>query len=649
MVHSFPSFELDEDRFELRRDGQPVKIEPRVLELLAYLVRNRGRIVTKEELLDQVWKKTFVSESALTRGIMEARRAIGSAELIKTVHGRGYRFESPDRPESPELPDPPAVLAEPVRETVAHAASRRPGHATLALPTMVLALAFGGWLFGRHMAPEDPHAIVTARVALLPIAMNEDDRELQMVGMTIADLLEQRLDEVENLRVRGADYSGPISVSAASLAEVARRAGVDSIISGDLAVTPSRDRVRLALVLHQIGDDGSVRDTPLGSHSLPLLERADDIRQYAAFRERVVSRVVTTLLPALRLRQEGAPMPRTPESYRLYLLARERLAAGGCDGEAAVELLRRSLEIDDRFAPAWNAYAWALYRLASSCTGGASQYATALAAAERALSLAPDLGSAVALQARIMAETGRVAEAYALLRTAARNNPADADLNEAQFAILAQAGFLAPAQQHLQHAKQADANLLAEHGAVPTPLLYAGEWNRFLESLPESDAPRFRFARGFAELMRGRADVAHRALEPSFRSNPSDAYARLSHALLAVIEGRHDEARAIVRHFVRHREAVRESDPEMTYRIAQLAALAGDEALAQHQLERAIAQGFFCVALIERDRALDSIRDTAHYAQALTRAAKRHREFGTRFGLPRSAQPAGHVALTAER
>jgi adenylate cyclase len=87
---------LDEDRFELRRDGDVVALEPRALRTLQHLVDGRGRVVTKNELLDSVWGDRFVSESALTTQIKALRRALGDTgrdqAIIKTVHGVGYRF-----------------------------------------------------------------------------------------------------------------------------------------------------------------------------------------------------------------------------------------------------------------------------------------------------------------------------------------------------------------------------------------------------------------------------------------------------------------------------------------------------------------------------------------------------------------------------
>lgn len=95
-VVSFGDCQLDLDRMELRRAGETVPIEPQVFDVLAYLVQHRDRLVTKHELLDEIWGSRFVSESALTSRIKSARKAIGDTgrdqRMIRTVHGRGYRF-----------------------------------------------------------------------------------------------------------------------------------------------------------------------------------------------------------------------------------------------------------------------------------------------------------------------------------------------------------------------------------------------------------------------------------------------------------------------------------------------------------------------------------------------------------------------------
>lgn len=96
MIVAFEDVELDLSQVELRRAGVRVRVEPQVFEVLAYLVGHRDRVVTKDELMDNVWGGRFVSEAAVTSRIKQARQAVGddgqAQRLIRTVHGRGYRF-----------------------------------------------------------------------------------------------------------------------------------------------------------------------------------------------------------------------------------------------------------------------------------------------------------------------------------------------------------------------------------------------------------------------------------------------------------------------------------------------------------------------------------------------------------------------------
>ncbi len=95
-MYAFDGCCLDPARVELRRDGEPVHVEPQVFDVLAFLLTHRDRVVAKTELLDHVWGNRFVSDSTLTSRVKAARRAIGddgaSQRLIATVHGVGYRF-----------------------------------------------------------------------------------------------------------------------------------------------------------------------------------------------------------------------------------------------------------------------------------------------------------------------------------------------------------------------------------------------------------------------------------------------------------------------------------------------------------------------------------------------------------------------------
>jgi DNA-binding winged helix-turn-helix (wHTH) protein len=95
----FGGFEVDEALQELRREGRPVELHATPLRLLLYLLRNRDRVIPKEELLDHVWPEAVVSEDALFSALKEIRHALGEAgskqRALETLRGRGYRLIAP--------------------------------------------------------------------------------------------------------------------------------------------------------------------------------------------------------------------------------------------------------------------------------------------------------------------------------------------------------------------------------------------------------------------------------------------------------------------------------------------------------------------------------------------------------------------------
>lgn len=96
MIYDFESYALDVDRQELRRAGGLIPVEPQVLDLLQFLIRNRNRVVSKDDLLAEVWKGRIVSESTLSSRITAVRQAIGDSgdqqRLIRTIPRKGFRF-----------------------------------------------------------------------------------------------------------------------------------------------------------------------------------------------------------------------------------------------------------------------------------------------------------------------------------------------------------------------------------------------------------------------------------------------------------------------------------------------------------------------------------------------------------------------------
>ena len=119
----FGEFELDEAEGVLLRRGVAVKLQPKPLAVLVHLMRNRGRVVSREELLAALWPGVSVSDQALWSAVRDLRRALGdtdtAARVVETLRGRGFRFVAELREAATDAaghadePPPPAVRAQP--------------------------------------------------------------------------------------------------------------------------------------------------------------------------------------------------------------------------------------------------------------------------------------------------------------------------------------------------------------------------------------------------------------------------------------------------------------------------------------------------------------------------------------------------------
>src|SRR5215510_11480457 len=96
LSYLFDNVRVDLSAFKVWREGAPLPLEPKAFEALVFLIEHRDRVVEKNELMDAVWKETFVTPNALTRVIAHLRRTLGDdakeAKYIETVKTRGYRF-----------------------------------------------------------------------------------------------------------------------------------------------------------------------------------------------------------------------------------------------------------------------------------------------------------------------------------------------------------------------------------------------------------------------------------------------------------------------------------------------------------------------------------------------------------------------------
>lgn len=187
----FLDYELDLAARELRRGGEPVALEPRVFDLLAWLIEQRHRAVDKDEIQDAVWTGMIVSETALTRAIMKARRAVGDSAdeqaVIRTVHGHGYQFVA-------ELHEPDAGQA----DEAAARGSSSPKPRTISAIGVLAALVVAAliWALMPNTATSG-----SVRLAIMPVDNQTDDMEFDWTRLGLMGFAREVIAQRESLDV----------------------------------------------------------------------------------------------------------------------------------------------------------------------------------------------------------------------------------------------------------------------------------------------------------------------------------------------------------------------------------------------------------------------------------------------------------------
>jgi TolB-like protein/DNA-binding winged helix-turn-helix (wHTH) protein/Tfp pilus assembly protein PilF len=253
--YEFGPFRLDPLKRRLMRDGEPVRLTPKALELLLVLVEASGRTVEKDELLEKVWAGTIVEENNLNQNITALRKSLGDSrqdsQYIATVPGVGYRFVAEvrkvddeeilaqGRKDAKEEVEPRRSFA-PLRENL-----RRYGIVIVVPVLVVAALAYV--LYTRERRP------AVTSIMVLPLENLSQDPEQEYFADGITDALIGDLAKIGGLHVISRTSSMHYKRTKKSLPEIAREIKVDAVVEG--TVQRSGDRVMIrAQLIHAASD-----------------------------------------------------------------------------------------------------------------------------------------------------------------------------------------------------------------------------------------------------------------------------------------------------------------------------------------------------------------------------------------------------------
>jgi TolB-like protein/DNA-binding winged helix-turn-helix (wHTH) protein/Flp pilus assembly protein TadD len=330
----FGDCELEPEARTLQQRGERIPVEPKVFDLLVYLIERRERVVSSNELLDALWPGVSVTPAALTRTVQKARQAVGDdgerQAVLRTEHGHGFRFVA----EVTDVATPAAAAPVPVT-------SRARIAALAGLVALLVAVAIV-WLQSRPVVKPAPGR----SVAVLPFANLSQDAAAEPFTNGIYDDILTRISKIHGLKVIARTSMERLD-PALSIREIGTKLGVAAVLEG--GVQRVGDRIRINVQLNDCETEAHLwaetYDRELTAVNIFAIQ--------SEIATSVADALKATLSPEEQDRFATAPTQNLV-AYQAYLLGRQHLLGEmAAEMAAAGDYFQQAIDLDPAFALAY--------------------------------------------------------------------------------------------------------------------------------------------------------------------------------------------------------------------------------------------------------------------------------------------------------
>ena len=349
MIYKFDQFEIDTGKYELRSEGDVQHIEPLVFDLLLYLAKNPSRIITRDELIDEIWQGRIVSDATISTSIKSARRAIKDSgeeqKYIKTIRGRGIEFNA-------------HITNDEVNSSPLTKKTRRYPQWRLNM-TIIIALALTLIALILYMNKSSEPLSETQsnilhdqpfKVAVLPFADMSETGNQEYFADGMAEAILNLLALTPRLDMTSRTTAFSLKGLNLSIPEIANRLEVNYIVEGSIRTTD--DRVRVTAQLINASSDAHIWSETYDRELTSIFDVQDDI-----------SLAITDALKielGANARSRAAPT-NNMTAYDLYLRGHQLFLNRGTYGannrvgylEESIAHLEQATLLDPNFAEAW--------------------------------------------------------------------------------------------------------------------------------------------------------------------------------------------------------------------------------------------------------------------------------------------------------
>ena len=451
MIYRFNQIELDSENFRLLVNNKETSVEPQVFNLIVFLIENKDTCVSRDRILDHVWKGRVVSDTSINNHIKSARKVLGDdgtkQQVIKTIHSRGYQFvaeiTNPDKPSSQNT-------SKAQNTTIAKKAM---------LVIGLIAIMIMAYLLVQKDSTNHLKTPLIYKLAVLPFKNSNPDSKADYLGFALADQVIGELNYLQNISIRPSSSIRNYASQDYQPEEVANKLDVDYILSGHYLTIENDIQLNIELV--------DIRNNQLLWRGKHIQSNYNDTYKLQNI---VVSQVVEALkieFPAKKSNKIQQNIPKSPLAYEYYLrsIAYPYTTQGH---QLAIEMLKQSLALDDQYAPTYIQFANRIRRLAQFGLVETGPLQNIEQYYLKALSLNPDMIDAMAYLSMFYTESNRIEEAMELAQIMRHINPNNANTHFTLGYIYRYAGLLDKAIVEMDKAVALDSKNIKVRSLIGT-------------------------------------------------------------------------------------------------------------------------------------------------------------------------------------
>jgi len=601
-----------------------IRLEPRVMSLLQMLAARPGEIVSRSELLEEIWPGEGVYDEALTQCVYQLRHHLGEAggedyrRLLKTVPKRGYILQADivrlDSPPTNESSAAPPADGTPDRMDSAPITTTQPNWKFAAGTLMALVLLAGGWAFYRNIQTPEPVAAPPAwTIAVLPFLPAIQDHSDPALEVGMADTLITRLSNIDQLVVRPINAVRRFHDPDRDSLQAGLKLGVDAVLEG--TIHRAGDELRVTARLLRVSDG-----TALWADSFD-----EPLAGVFAMQDQICARISAALELQLDPAVAGVVRGGTDniQAYELFLRGRYRLVELTRAGLlASLDYFQQAIALDPNYAQAWLGLASANFRLPlAGEVPPANHYEQAREAALKALSIDDSLAEGHAFLGWVSFWSDHDwAASEAHFQRAIGLNPNDFESRLGYAHLLSNIARHDEALIEIRRAREI--NPLFPMGAVleASFLKSAGKAEdalRMIEAANIQNSDFWMVKLSLAEhyLLAGRYEEALTELQQARKLVPDSNFVRVIHIRILNAIGQRAEAEALVAEMT---ESAGQSYVS-PYHLALAYMGLGDEDQALEWLEKAVAENNPMLVYLGASAFWDDLRDQPEFQSILQR------------------------------